>query len=67
MVAAQNSSNLVKGDGSAPDEVRALNDQADRCRRLAGVTYNREISEILGNLADDYQRSAAEFSRKPGA
>ena len=44
------------------DELSALNDQAERCRRLAGATYNREVSEMLGNMAEDYERSAAKLS-----
>jgi hypothetical protein len=46
------------------DEFTALNDQAERCRRLAGATYNREVSEMLGNMAEDYERSARQLSKK---
>jgi hypothetical protein len=45
------------------DELSALTDQAQRCRRLAGATYNREVSEMLGNMAEDYERSAAKLSK----
>jgi hypothetical protein len=41
-----------------PEELAA---QAERCRRLAGATYNREVSDILGNMADQYQRAAREL------
>ena len=41
-----------------PEELAA---QAERCRRLAGATYNREVSDILGNMADQYQRAADEL------
>lgn len=46
------------------NELTALNDQAERCRRLAGATYNREVSEMLGSMADGFERSAEELSRK---
>jgi hypothetical protein len=36
-----------------------LVEQACRCRRLAGATYDREICEALAALADDYERTAA--------
>ena len=46
-------------------ELDSLHEQAERCRRLAGATYNREVSEILGNMADGYERSAAaQLSKK---
>ena len=44
-------------------QVDALNDQAQRCRRLACVTYNREISQMLDNMAHDFERSAGELER----
>jgi PAS domain S-box-containing protein len=39
----------------------ALADQASRCRRLAGVTYNRETSNVLARMADGFERTAAEL------
>jgi PAS domain S-box-containing protein len=45
------------------EQVGALSDQAERCRRLADATYNREVSEMLGNMADGYERTAEELSR----
>ena len=44
-----------------PEDLAA---QAERCRRLAGATYNREVSDILGNMAEQYQRAAQELSRE---
>jgi hypothetical protein len=44
------------------EQLKALKENAERCRRLAGATYNREISQMLGSMADDYQRSAEELS-----
>jgi hypothetical protein len=45
------------------DDLGALNAQAERCRRLAGAMYNREVSEILGSMADGFERTAAEISK----
>jgi hypothetical protein len=45
------------------DDIGALNAQAERCRRLAGAMYNREVSEILGSMADGFERTAAEISK----
>jgi hypothetical protein len=45
-------------------DLSALNEQARRCRRLAEATYNREVSQILGTMAEGYERTAAELSNK---
>lgn len=45
------------------EQVGCLTDQAERCRRLADATFNREVSEILGDMADGYERTAEELSR----
>jgi PAS domain S-box-containing protein len=45
------------------EQVNSLNDQAERCRRLAEATYSREVSEMLGNMADGYERTAGELSK----
>ena len=39
----------------------SLRNQAERCRRLASVTYNREISQMLDKMAHDFERSAGEL------
>lgn len=44
------------------EQAESLGVQADRCRRLAEATYNREVSEMLGNMADDYERTAGALS-----
>lgn len=49
------------------EQVEALSDQAERCRRLAGATFNREVSEMLGNMADGYECAAEQLSRKGSA
>ena len=46
------------------EQVEVLGAEAERCRRLASATYNREMSEILGAMADGYERTAGELSRK---
>jgi PAS domain S-box-containing protein len=49
------------------EQVEALTDEADRCRRLAGATYNREVSDMLGEMADGYERTAGELSKGSSA
>jgi PAS domain S-box-containing protein len=41
------------------EQSTALAEQACRCRRLAGATYDREICEVLGTMADEYERTVA--------
>jgi PAS domain S-box-containing protein len=43
------------------EQTKVLDDQASRCRRLAGATYNREISTVLSRMADGYERTAADL------
>lgn len=45
------------------EQAEVLSGQAQRCRRLAGATYNREMAQILDNMAEGYERSAGELSR----
>jgi len=52
-------------DGLPPDQqIEALSAQAERCRRLASATYNREVSEILGSMGEEYQRTAEKLSKR---
>jgi PAS domain S-box-containing protein len=44
------------------EQAEALTAQAERCRRLADATFNREVAEMLGKMADDYERTASELS-----
>ena len=46
------------------EQVEALSAQADQCRRLAEATYNRETSQMLSDMADAYDRTAAELAKK---
>ena len=45
------------------EQAEALNAQAERCRRLADATFNREVCEMLGTMADGYERSAGELAK----
>ena len=45
------------------EQAEVLNAQAERCRRLADATFNREVSEMLGTMADGYERSAGGLSK----
>lgn len=49
------------------EQVDALNAEADRCRRLAKATFNREISDMLDNMANGYERTVSELSKRPGS
>ena len=43
-----------------------LREQAERCRRLANATINREVAEKLIRLAEEYEaRASAEEARNP--
>ena len=46
-----------------PDAGAELNEQAERCRRLADATFNREVSDMLGDMAEGYERTAEELTR----
>lgn len=46
------------------EQVGALNEQAERCRRLADSTYNREMSGILTEMAAEYDRTAEDLAKK---
>ena len=39
----------------------ALHEQADRCRRLAQATYDRQICKMLGEMALGFDRTAAKL------
>lgn len=46
------------------EQSEALNEQADRCRRLAGATYDRTTSKVLGDMADGFARTAQDLRGK---
>jgi PAS domain S-box-containing protein len=45
------------------EQVDALMAQAEKCRRLADATYNREMAQILSDMAEGYGRTADALSR----
>jgi PAS domain-containing protein len=47
------------------EQSQALQDQAERCRRLAGALYSRESTTVLEGMADGFERTAAELGRRP--
>jgi PAS domain S-box-containing protein len=49
------------------EQIEALSAQAERCRRLADATYSREMAGVLSNMAEGYERTASELSRKSDA
>lgn len=53
-----NSNSPAIGSDTRPD---ILTEQAARCRRLACATYNREVSNALASMADEYERAAADL------
>lgn len=44
------------------EQSQALHEQAERCRRLAGATYDRETSKVLGDMATGFDRTADDLS-----
>lgn len=44
----------------------ALHEQAERCRRLAEATYDRATSKVLGDMAAEFDRTAADLASKRG-
>jgi len=49
-----------------PDEVRALREQAERCRRLSEATYERETRMALRAMADGFDKTADALANKRG-
>jgi len=45
------------------DRLEALNEQAERCRRLAGATYDRDVAAMLGAMAEGFEKTAEELSK----
>lgn len=46
------------------EQCTALHDQAQRCRRLAGATYDRRTSKMLGEMAEGFDRTADDLAEK---
>ena len=45
------------------EQSSALHDQADRCRRLADATYDRDTCRILGAMAEGFDRTADDLAK----
>jgi PAS domain S-box-containing protein len=46
------------------EQSHILQEQADRCRRLALATYDRATSKVLGDMADGFARTADDLSQR---
>ena len=46
------------------EQSEALHEQAERCRRLAEATYDRETSKVLGDMAEGFDKIAEDLSPK---
>lgn len=41
------------------EQRQALSDQARRCRRLSGATFDRQTCQVLNSMAEGYERTVA--------
>jgi PAS domain S-box-containing protein len=48
------------------EQSEALHEQAERCRRLADATYDRETSKVLGDMAEGFDKTADDLAAKRG-
>jgi hypothetical protein len=46
------------------EQQRLLQEQAERCRRLADATYDRATSSALGTMAEGFSRTAEELRKQ---
>jgi PAS domain S-box-containing protein len=46
------------------EQSQALHQQAEHCRRLADATFDRQTSKVLSDMAEGFERAAAELTRK---
>jgi PAS domain S-box-containing protein len=46
------------------EQSEALHEQAERCRRLAGALYSRESNLVLSEMAERYEQSAEDLTKK---
>jgi PAS domain S-box-containing protein len=42
----------------------SLHEQAERCRRLADATYDRETSKVLGDMAEGFEKTAVNLANR---
>jgi PAS domain-containing protein len=45
-------------------QAEALAEQAERCRRLADAMYDRETSQVLSNMAEEFERTANDLGSR---
>lgn len=45
------------------EQCEALHQEAERCRRLACATYNRQTASILSKMAEGFERTATDLTR----
>jgi hypothetical protein len=50
-----------QGESSGDPKLSELTGKAERCRRLAAGISDRQASEVLRSMADNYERSAAQL------
>ena len=46
------------------EQGEALHEQAERCRRLAEATYDRETSKVLGDMAAGFDKTAEKLTTR---
>jgi PAS domain-containing protein len=46
------------------EQTHSLQEQADRCRRLADATYDRDTSKVLGDMALGFDKAARDLAGK---
>ena len=47
------------------EQGEALYEEAERCRRLARATYDRQTASILADMANGFERTAGELKAAP--
>ena len=45
-------------------QAEALAEQAERCRRLACATYDRQTSKVLGDMAERFDKTVDDISHR---
>ena len=48
------------------EQAHSLHEQADRCRRLAGATYDRGTCKVLGDMAIGFDKAAQDLAGRRG-
>jgi hypothetical protein len=45
------------------EQADVLAEQAERCRRLANATYDRQTCSVLSTMADEFAKTAEDLGR----